>query len=84
MNSVLEIVATLLLLLDLSQAQSCQGRTGLFIADPNGPSPSYLQCASGQLFHRQPGPENLKKYRQKKLVKSNKSIFFLKLHFWQF
>ena len=31
------------------------------------------------------GPENLKKVLAKKLVKSNKSIFFfVKLHFWQF
>ena len=33
----------------------------------------------------QRGPENLKKVRSKKLVKSNKSIlFFVKLHFCQF
>ena len=49
MNSVL-FVATLLLLFDLSLAQlGCQGKTGLFAADPNGPSKSYFQCASGQL-----------------------------------
>lgn len=46
MNSVL-ILTTLLLLFDSSQGLGCQGKTGLFAADPNGPSQSYLQCASG-------------------------------------
>ena len=46
-----QIISTLLFLFDFSQAQvGCQGKTGLFAADPNGPSQSYLQCASGQLF----------------------------------
>ena len=51
MNSVQIIARTLLFLFHLCQAQvGCQGKTGLFAADPNGPSQSYLQCASGQLF----------------------------------
>ena len=51
MNSVL-IFTTLLLLFDSSQGLGCQGKTGLFVADPNNqPSAVYLQCISGQLFH---------------------------------
>ena len=53
MNSVQIIARTLLFLFHLCQAQvGCQGKTGLFVADPNNqPSAVYLQCISGQLFH---------------------------------
>ena len=53
MNSVqIIITSTLIISFHLCHAQvGCQGRTGLFVADPNNqPSPVYLQCIKGQLF----------------------------------
>ena len=45
---------------------------------------SFFGFGSAVLWHS--GPQNSKKSRPKKLVKTNKSIkrFFVKLHFWQF